>query len=628
MMTHRGSPLRISCPIGRAGWLGRAACWLVFALVVVRGISGGVCVSAAGERGSDSLVPPMSEIEQVVGVDLPVNHDPALPERGRVRVPDPRLAELWAAALQRDEAELQSEAARAIAEVHRRGFAGMEPLAPLLASRLEEVEHPNARVAIIETCAALDVREALPAMERLAGEADRAVARAADRAMASMGHADAASRWARRILDEQAAVTMRRSAIRAMGQLGTQARGEPLLRVAGDAEQPPSLRLEAARALQQAGVTPSGSMARARGMSASESWFDRLVGVTLLGSMQSDDKAELLTRYADDPSPVVAAEALRQLGELRPAACLALRQKPWQREDANVRYQAARCLLAYGEPAAIEPLSGLLDDTDPAVRRLAHWALLRLSDARGPSEAMRSNVQRALRQASWRGLERASLLLGQWDHEPAASRLVELLDHERAEVRLAAATGLRRLAVRDTLPAVLRRAERITQRMQSMQEQETTPSGFADLDREQAQLFAAFGDMRYQQAGTLLRRYLPKDSFPSGSRAAAIWALGKIHAGRPDPSLAGVLRGRLADTNIMEPESIDVRAHAAVALARMGADGQAGVLRRFATAEQSPDLLQAACRWGIEQLTGEPQSPLEPTQVTPGGDWFLAPLRQ
>ncbi|MFW6336928.1 MAG: HEAT repeat domain-containing protein [Phycisphaeraceae bacterium] len=363
-------------------------------------------------------------------------------------------------------------------------------------------------------------------------------------------------------------------------------------------------------------------------MSGSESWFDRLVGVTLLGAMQSDDKVELLTRFADDPSPVVAAEALRQLGDVRPAACLELRQKPWQREDANVRYQAARCLYAYGESAAVEPLSGLLDDTDPAVRRLAHWALLRLSDAEGPSRAMLSNVERTLRQASWRGLERAALLLGQWDHEPAASRLVELLEHDRAEVRLAAATGLRRLAVRDTLPALLQRAERITQRMQSMLQEETTLPGLAELDREQEQLFAAFGDMRYREADALLRQYLPKDSFPSGSRTAAVWALGKIHAGRPDPSLAGVLRGRLSDTNIMEPESIDVRAHAAVALARMGADGQAGVLRRFATGEESPDLLQAACRWGIEQLTGEPQPPLEPTEITPGGNWFLVPLQE
>jgi HEAT repeat protein len=619
MSTHRRLALCSPRPIRRF----RRLCCVVS--VLVTGLSG---VTGAIAWADDSLLPPATEIEQAVGVDLPVDTDPALPTRAVERVPEPRLAELWGEALDRDEAELQAQAASAIAEVHRRGFGGMAELAPLLARRLGEVEHPQARVAILDACAALDVREALPIIERLASQGDRAVAMAADRAMAAMGYTDAATLWAQRILDEQAAITMRRSAIRAMGQLGTQARGEPLLAVASDPQQPQSLRLEAARALARAGAAPSGLIETARDMGEKEDWFDRLVGVTMLGAVRDDAKSGPLKRFADDPSPVVAAEALRQLGNVQPAACLGLQRPPWQREDANVRYQAVRCLFAYGEPAAYEPLAVMLDDTDPRTRRLAHWALLQLSKPDGPNQAMSSTVNRTLVDASWRGLERAALLLGQWDHEPVSSRLVELLDHERAEVRLAAATGLRRLAVRETLPALLQRAERITLRMRSMLEQGGTFTEVVPLDREQSQLFAALGEMRYREADSLLRPYLPKNSFPSGSRAAAVWALGKIHAGRLDPSLAGTLRGRLSDTNLMEPESEEVRVQAAIALARIGADGQANALRRFASSQESSDEVQAACRWAIEHLTGEPQPPPPPTEIKPDGDWFLAPLNE
>lgn len=598
---------------------------LLFVFVLFAMLPG---VARGNAHAGDALLPPASEIEQEVGVDLPVNSDPTLERRGLERVPDPRLGELWGAALRRDEAELQAQAARAIAEVHRRGFDGMEQLAPLLARRLDEVEHPLAQVALIEACAALRVRESLPIIERLIRSGDPNVVLAGDEALGVMAHAPAAPLWAQRIGDEEAAITLRRSAIRAMGRLGADARTEPMLAVAQDAKQPQPLRLAAARALADAGRAPDGLVQTVSDLLGQRAWFDRLVGVTMLGSMGERADASLLIRFADDASPVVAAEALRQLGEVRPAACLGLQNAPWRRADTNVRYQAARCLFAHGEPATFEPLAALLDDADPAVRRLAHWSLLRLSMPDGPGDERISLVERTLRDASWRGLERAALLLGHWDHEPAAARLIVLLAHERAEVRVAAAAGLRRLAVTDTLPALLQRAERNTNEMLSLMESDVTPQLLGHLDREQEQLFAAFGVMAYAEADALLRRYVPKDTFSSGSRAAAIWALGKIHRDAPDASLAGALCGRLSDTNPMVPESLEVRSQAAIALARMGGDSQTRAIERFATGEESPDSLRAACRWAIEHLTGEPQPPLQPTEIKPGGDWFLAPLNE
>lgn len=602
--------------------------WLVVASLIVSLLP---CTAPTRAASADALPPSPAAIRESVGVDLPVQRDPALPERGVERVLQPRLVELWRAALERDEAELQARAARAIAEVHRRGFDGMALSAPLLARRLGEVEHPAARVALIDACAALDVREALPVIERLVRDGHREVVLAGDRAMGAMGYAEAGPLWAKRIAEARVAITLRRSAIRAMAKLREQARGETLLTVASDAQQPASLRLEAARALAHTGVAPAGLLSQARALGREDAWFSRLIGVTMLAAQGDRADAALLTRFAADASPVVAAEALRQLVEVKPAACLELPQPPWRRDDANVRYQATRCLFAHGVAAAFEPLVELLDDTDPAVRQLAHWSLVQRGEREGspgPSGELLSRVQRMLRRGSWRGMERAALLLGRWDHKPAADRLVERLRHERAEVRVAAAAGLRRLEVGRTLPALLQQAQRNTQRMESLRQEPSTPGLLQKIDREQQQIFAAFGVMRHRKADGMLRRYLPKDSFPSDSRAAAVWALGKIHLGTPDGSLASKLRGRLSDTSLMEPESSEVRVQAAIALARLGAEANTGALRRFAFDEEASDTLQAACRWALEQLTGERQPPLEPKKTSPGEDWFLVPLRQ
>jgi HEAT repeat protein len=234
--------------------------------------------------------------------------------------------------------------------------------------------------------------------------------------------------------------------------------------------------------------------------------------------------------------------------------------------------------------------------------------------------------------ADWRGQEQAALLLAQFGHRPAAGRLVGLLPSGRGEVAVAAAWGLRRLAVSDTLPAALEffRTPR-----------QVGPAGgvgppAAAVDQQLSQLAQFFGEGRYRPADAALRLLVPRGgSGPEGglarlaggeARAAAIWALGLLHKGRPVPELVSALEGRLSDVNTPAGnEDHRVRWMSAVALGRMKSGEALPVLRRFSLGMPSTDPVSNACLWAASRITGEAIPPAGTAEVV-AGDWPLSPL--
>ena len=104
----------------------------------------------------------------------------------------------------------------------------------------------------------------------------------------------------------------------------------------------------------------------------------------------------------------------------------------------------------------------LLDDPHPAVRGSVREALYALAQRPDLGDSIRQVATQVLAGDRWRGLEQAALLLAALDHKPAAPRLVELLEFGRPEVGVAAGWGLKKLAVPETLPAMLDKATRQT----------------------------------------------------------------------------------------------------------------------------------------------------------------------
>jgi len=218
---------------------------------------------------------------------------------------------------------------------------------------------------------------------------------------------------------------------------------------------------------------------------------------------------------------------------------------------------------------------------------------------------------RMLSTGQWRGLEQSGLLLGALDHKPAANRLVELLDFQREEVGVAAAWALRKLQIAETLPAMLRRA----------QKNKKAPIGGSE---QQEQLFQAFGLMRYQPADELLQTYIPKTA--PGPRVGAIWALGHLYDGKNPTALVKKLTERVADESTFPlMEMREVKTWASISIGRMRGRSALKTLRHYWDVEGRNSEFGQATAWAIHQITGEP-IPKPTLGLTTIPNWFLRPL--
>jgi hypothetical protein len=150
-----------------------------------------------------------------------------------------------------------------------------------------------------------------------------------------------------------------------------------------------------------------------------------------------------------------------------------------------------------------------------------------------------------------------------------------------------------------------------------------------NLDLQVAHLFEALSVQDYAAAEPLWRKYVRKNiAMGDYSRGAAIWALGRLHAGKVDADLSKLLVERLTDPapeNMQPPEMMRVRVMSAVAVARMGDVSQIGPMRRYLGPQPKPLPSSVAIRWAVKELTGEVLPLPESEKILQTG-WFLEPL--
>jgi HEAT repeat protein len=339
---------------------------------------------------------------------------------------------------------------------------------------------------------------------------------------------------------------------------------------------------------------------------------------------------------ARDPEPAVAAPAVARLLEIDPALLDAWLDNLLAGRDANVRRDANLRLLAV-EALRHRPsekhlrlLNARLDDEHSGVRVAARDSLAELAADKKWREQILQDATALLKTGGWRGQEQATLLVTQFDHKPAADRLVKLLTSQRAEVAIAAAWALRKLAVADTLPEIVKHIESRLKPLVSGR----GPAGptetlvFLINNHQLSQLNQLLGQLKYRPAEPLLRRFVPRPMVPAPSaeaRAAAIYALGLIHEGRAPDDLVTAVEARLNDTMSLPPEEPRVRWMSAVALGRWKAKTTVPSLRKYyPNRKPSADFVNNACGWAIWQITGEVVPPADLVHTT-AHDWFLIP---
>lgn len=594
----------------------------------------------------------ISEADKQADVDWPLYELPALPEIARARVFDERFIDLWKQALQRPDVETRRRAVQDIGRAHSLGMKKLdvfvEPMLKLLA---DDALHPVLVLTIAEALINMDDQDASDTLLKLnrkgseigvirgstigkaGGNGGIELVLLTDPALARWQSKAASKVWLERLSAPKTSRPVLISAIESLAssnQIDAVAR---LRSIAADTKlSDPSLRLHAARAL--AVLQKSDLVEPAKALLESR-LINRLVSATLVSKHAGADAVALLQRMAMDPNSAVANIAVNRLLELDPMLLATLVDQLLRRDDAKLRLAAVRCLAKSQDQSAVQRLLPRLDDHDPAVRRLARLTLVAFcsDEALQLKAQIQSGAMKVLSASKWRGIEQAGILLGRLKHSSAAGQLVKLLDHPRDEVKLASIVALRRLAVKDTLPAILRFASEHTDAWlkdaEARRSNDVIPYRIDQAwDKQLAQLFQLFGMLEYAPAQDLMKRFIPKNSgFWVEARSAAIWALGRIHKDKPNATLVKLFRSRLSDIDPNNPEMLGVRRASAVAIGWMKAKTGIETLRLFYESEGMSKHIGGSCRWAVMRITDEKLPPLKTREVRESG-WFITPIEK
>ncbi len=463
-------------------------------------------------------------------IDSPMYRQPQLPFPA-VEFHFPKGAKaLWLRALERPEVDLRCKAAHAIALAHRDGIKGFETtIDPLVAVIDQPDQHPTVRLAIAEALITLDARKTAANLLRHAQAGDSDLRELVEPALARWDYRPARQVWLERLREPATRQRNLVLAIRALAAVREEQAADRLREIVLTERTPGPIRLEAARAL--ASLRSSGLEKDAERLAADTSphgLVPRLAAASLLRQHRGADVVQLLQRFLRDPEPVVAAVAGGRLLEVDPKLVVPAIDRLLASPDANLRALAVEVLRRLPTEKHVRLLGGRLDDVNLDLRRKARRHLRELADDKTWHEQIIAEATAMLKTDQWRGLEQATILLTLLDYKPAAGRLVELLKFNRPEVTLTAAWGLRKLAVRERLPAVVGFVEWYVKSVSTSKgpipEQQMFSHGIGDHVLSQLNQF--LGQQKYRPADAVLRKFIPKRL--SGvlgleSRAAAIW---------------------------------------------------------------------------------------------------------
>jgi HEAT repeat protein len=557
-------------------------------------------------------------------IDSPMWRDPAcqLPEFKTV-IPQ-ELVRPWKRALEFHDAELRRMAADTLVTARQRGMEGLEGLRGRLAELAGDQEAgPVVRRAAARALVALDSREHAELLARVAAAEGPEVAQLVEPALARWGYGGLASEWLKRLEDHSVPQVSWRLALDCLVIREERAAAEPLLKFVHDDRTPITLRLAAAKAV--AALEQDGLVDDARRLASDKSTAAaprRTLGVTLLRRHRDAESVTLLRELATDADPAVAAAAFERLLEIDPKHTYDLAAAALGNADVKVRSAAARALVAQGEASSVRQVSVLLADRNPTLRVWVRQSLVELAQRPELRRVVIEEMERSLDTHPWQGLEQAMMLAVSLEHAAIAGRLVEYMPHPRPEVALAACFALRKFRVPELLPPMLEHATKQQQRRLDGggQSYETVM-----MDDQLIQLAQAFGEMRYEPADRLLRKFVPK-VVPYGihARAAACWALGYLHEGKAPADLVGQFQERLSDVASEMPEADEVRRMCAASMGRMRAESALPVLRRFCDGEGQFTDVGQSCWWSIELMTDEKRPPFIVYSRNLLG-WFMQP---
>lgn len=543
-------------------------------------------------------------------IDSPMKLDPLLPVAEQRESFDPRLVGLWFQALNQADSRTRFQAAAAIAKAASQGMQGLDIMSARLATLVESADEQYVtRQSSAKALIALDAKEHASVLWTANVPSSREMVLLTDPALARWQYAPAIEGWRTRLMDQSVSLVVRTSAARSLGQAADKASQAKLTTIALDQSEPEMLRLEAARAFKLFGAIPGN--AQGVSMPPNARIIDKVVVAMLLGMYEGNASTQQLVKLAGDLEPAVAIVAAELLLKSQPTAIDTLLEKFSQSGDTRLRIVAIDRLSQRQEASSAKALAVFLSDQDPQLRVMARDKLIAMAPTL--REAVAAVLLSELRSESVFAQQQSALATGAIDLKTAAPKLLELIESKTADVSLAAAVSLRKLQVEETFAPALAYVQK---NMAA-----TTPGDRVLVSTQMVQMF---GLVAYEPANETLVKLVPKNSGSATLRAAAIWALGKLHEGKPDVQLTRDLTRRANDGAGMEPEDSSVREQSAIAIGRMKDKRSLKLFQGWIKNESDPSLATAG-RWAVGYLTGERPEEPEPTASNVTG-WFLQPL--
>ena len=557
-------------------------------------------------------------------LDFLIDSDPELIVPQPVAHFNPALKKLWILALGRPEIDMQRMASETIARAHQAGMPDLSEAIPALEKvLLDEASHPASRFAAARALIVLDSRKSGPQLFETSQASGSELRQLIEPSLAEWQFDPARAMWLKRLDSPD---TKRRDlvlAVRGVAQLREESALPSLLKMAQDLARQPDLRLEAAAAIgkiSEAGLEREAE--RLAGDTRTPQFVNQLCAIRILAQHSSISAQQLLSGLATHPEPVVAVAALQRLNSIDSTLVLPLAESAMKSPDPRVRLEGARACLKLPTSERVTMLTQLLADPHHGVRREVREGLVSVARQPDLTDPVHKGAMQVLTSDSWQGQEQAALLLAMGDFKPASTRLVELLESPRDEVLITAAWSLRKLAVPETIPALIDKAKRQTEKRKSGVEND------AAVSQQIILLFEALGVLKATDALPVLMGYVPKQQLVGERpRGAAIWALGLIQDGIRNPQIEESFSDRIQDFDEVTPESSFVKQMCVIALARMNAVDLAPMLRDLVPQFSSPPRLATAVRWSIRKLTGEEFPPPKPPTERQM-EWFLEPLSE
>ncbi len=266
-------------------------------------------------------------------------------------------------------------------------------------------------------------------------------------------------------------------------------------------------------------------------------------------------------------------------------------------KDSHLRRSALDVLDGIGDESSVRLQGQLLADPNRDIRLLVTDQMLQ--HAVKHRAVVDSIVSQFIQGESWEGIERAIVIATKLNDHSRIQRFVELLDHSRPDVYLHAAWGLMEIA---NEPEVLDRLYQRTLEMTDHLDKRMAPNYELSQLIHLSYLLECLGKNHYEACHDMLLKYVPKNDYKMGnvSRTGAIWALGKLNRGKPNPSLRDALEERVADISSLNPEEYLVRYAAVLALGEMADPLSRETLEKFK--EPFPMPLAHACTWALKRL--------------------------